>query len=70
MQLNAAETRRVSLTLERRAFAYYNIKNHDWTADAVDFNAYVGGYSARIALTGKNNVANSVKVFVNSELVS
>ena len=52
VQLNAGETRRVSLTLDRRAFAYYNVKNHDWTADAGDFNVYIGSSSARIELTG------------------
>jgi len=53
VQLNAGETRRVSVTLDRRAFAYYNIKNHDWTVDAGDFNVYVGSSSAQIDLTGK-----------------
>jgi beta-glucosidase len=53
VQLNAGETRRVSLTLDRRAFAYYNIKNHNWTVDAADFNVYVGSSSARIELTEK-----------------
>ena len=53
VQLNAGETRHVSLRLDRRAFAYYNIKNHDWTVDAGDFNVYVGSSSARIELTDK-----------------
>jgi beta-glucosidase len=53
VQLNAGETRRVSITLDRRAFAYYNVKSHDWTADAGDFDVYVGSSSARIELTGK-----------------
>jgi beta-glucosidase len=53
VQLNAGETQRVSVTLDRRAFAYYNIKNHDWTVDAGDFNVYVGSSSAQIDLTGK-----------------
>ena len=53
VQLNAGETRRVSVTLDRRAFAYYNIKNHDWTVDAGDFNVYVGSSSAQIDLIGK-----------------
>jgi beta-glucosidase len=53
VQLNAGGTRRVSVTLDRRAFAYYNVKNHDWTVDAGDFNVYVGSSSARIELTGK-----------------
>ncbi len=53
VSLNAGETRHVSVTLNRRAFAYYDIKNHDWTVDAGDFNVYVGGSSAQIDLTGK-----------------
>jgi beta-glucosidase len=53
LQLNAGETRRVSIMLDRRAFAYYNIKNHDWTVDAGDFNLYVGSSSAQIELTDK-----------------
>ncbi len=52
-QLNAGETRHVSLTLDHRAFAYYNIKNHDWTVDAGEFNVSVGSSSARIELTDK-----------------
>ena len=53
VQLYTGETRRVSLTLDRRAFGYYNIKNHDWTVDAGDFNVYVGSSSARIELSDK-----------------
>jgi beta-glucosidase len=53
VRLNPGETRRVSLMLDRRAFAYFNIKNHDWTVDAADFNVYVGSSSARIELTDK-----------------
>jgi beta-glucosidase len=53
VSLNAGETRHVSVTLDRRAFAYYNIKDHDWTVDAGDFDVYVGSSSAHIDLTGK-----------------
>ena len=53
VQLNAGESRRVSLTLDRRAFAYYNIQKHDWTVEAADFNVYVGSSSAQIELTDK-----------------
>ena len=51
--LKAGETRRVSVALNRRAFAYYNVTNHDWAVDAGDFNVYVGSSSAHIELTGK-----------------
>src|ERR1700679_3222546 len=43
----------VSVTLDRRAFAYYNVQNHDWTVDPGEFNVYVGSSSARAELTGK-----------------
>jgi beta-glucosidase len=53
VQLNAGESRRVSLRLDRRAFAYYDVQKHDWTVDAADFNVYVASSSARIELTDK-----------------
>lgn len=53
VQLNPGETRHVSVPLNRRAFAYYNVKNHDWTVDAGDFNIYVGGSSAHIEVADK-----------------
>jgi beta-glucosidase len=53
VQLNAGETRRVAVVLDRRAFAFYNIKSHDWTVDAGDFNVYVGSSAAQIELTHK-----------------
>jgi beta-glucosidase len=53
VRLDAGETKHISLTLDRRAFAYYNVKNHDWTVDAGGFNVYVGGSSSRIELMEK-----------------
>jgi beta-glucosidase len=53
VQLNAGETRRVSVALDRRAFAYYDLKSHDWTVNPGDFNVYVGSSAARIELTDK-----------------
>ena len=35
------------------AFAFYDVKKHDWAVDAGDFNVYVGSSSARIELTDK-----------------
>ena len=52
VQLSPGETRHVSVKLDRRAFAYYNLKNHGWAVDAGEFNVYVGSSSARIELTG------------------
>ena len=53
VQLNAGETRRVSIALDRRAFAYYDVGKHSWTVDAGEFHVYVGSSSARIELTDK-----------------
>ncbi|MGA7634664.1 MAG: glycoside hydrolase family 3 C-terminal domain-containing protein [Terriglobales bacterium] len=51
VRLDAGETKHIAITLDRRAFAYYNVNSHDWTVDAGDFNVYVGGSSSRIELT-------------------
>lgn len=51
--LNPGETRSVSVTLDRRAFSYYDDKRHDWTADGGEFNVIVGSSSAKAELTGK-----------------
>jgi beta-glucosidase len=51
VRLDAGETKHIAITLDRRAFAYYNVKSHDWTVDAGDFNVYVGGSSSRTELT-------------------
>ena len=53
IQLNAGESRRLSLALDRRAFAYYNVVSHNWAVDAGDFNVYVGASSAKIGLVGR-----------------
>jgi beta-glucosidase len=53
VSLKPGETRRVSVELNRRAFSYYDAKNHRWTADAADFDILVGRSSAQVELTGK-----------------
>ena len=53
LQINPGETRHVSLILDRRAFAFYNVKNHDRTVDSGDFNVYVGRSSEQTELTDK-----------------
>jgi hypothetical protein len=42
--------------LDRRAFSYYDIKNHKWTVAPGDFDIYVARSSAQIELTGKATV--------------
>jgi len=51
--LNPGETRNVTVTLDRRAFSYYDAKIHDWAADSGEFNVIVGSSSAKAELTSK-----------------
>ena len=53
VRLDAGESRHVTVTLDRRAFAYYNVENHDWTVDAGEFSVSVGSSSEQIELTEK-----------------
>jgi beta-glucosidase len=50
--LNPGETKHVSVELNPRAFAYYNVAKHEWTADPGKFQIYVGDSSEQIALNG------------------
>lgn len=52
LRLNPGETKRVSLTLDRRAFSYYDVKKKDWNAEPGDFAVLVGSSSEKIELKG------------------
>jgi beta-glucosidase len=56
VSLNPGETRHVEVTLNRRAFSYYDVKNHKWTVAPGDFDIYVARSAAEIELTGKLNL--------------
>lgn len=50
VELKPGETRRVTLSLNRRAFSYYDVDKKDWTADAGKFNILVGSSSENLEL--------------------
>jgi len=50
VELKPGETERVTLTLDRRAFSYYDVDKKDWTADPGKFAILVGGSSDKIQL--------------------
>ncbi|HTR26852.1 MAG TPA: glycoside hydrolase family 3 C-terminal domain-containing protein [Terriglobales bacterium] len=52
VQLAPGETRHISVELAPRAFSYYDAGKHDWTADAGNFNIYVGRSDEQIELKG------------------
>ena len=50
VNLRPGETKPVSLTLDRRAFAFFDVAKHDWTVDLGDFTISVGSSSDDIKL--------------------
>lgn len=52
IRLKPGETQRVQVSLDRRAFSYYNVDKKDWTADLGDFTILVGGSSDSTPLRG------------------
>ena len=53
INLKPGESRRVTLTLERRAFSFYDVQRKDWSAEPGDFTILVGGAADNIQLRGK-----------------
>jgi beta-glucosidase len=53
VNLKPGESRRVTLTLNRRAFYFYDVQKKDWVAEPGDFTILVGGSSDNIQLRGK-----------------
>ena len=52
VNLKPGESRRVQLTLERRAFSFYDVQKKDWHAEPGDFAILVGAASDNIRLHG------------------
>jgi beta-glucosidase len=50
--LQPGQDKKVSLTLNRRSFAYYDVKQKQWTAEPGPFSILVGSSSAQIELKG------------------
>jgi beta-glucosidase len=53
VNLKPGESRRVTLTLKRRAFSFYDVQKKDWSAEPGDFTVLVGGSSDDIQLRGE-----------------
>jgi beta-glucosidase len=56
VELDPGQSKHVQVTLDRRAFSYYDVNNHTWTVAPGDFDIYVAHSSAEIELTGKATV--------------
>jgi beta-glucosidase len=53
VNLKPGETRSVTVSLDRRAFSYYDVNGKQWKADPGDFAILVGASSAATELAGK-----------------
>lgn len=58
--LRAGEEKTVSLTLDKRAFAYYNVALGDWHVESGEFKILVGASSRDIRLAGSVEVRSTV----------
>ena len=52
MQLASGETKHVSVDLDARAFAYYDVARKSWTIDPGKFTIYVGDSVENLELKG------------------
>ena len=56
VNLSPGETKSVTVSLDRRAFSYYDVGKHAWTVAPGDFEVYIARSAAEIELTGKVTV--------------
>ena len=59
--LKAGEEKTVSVTLDKRAFAYYNVALGDWHVESGEFKILVGASSRDIRLEGSVEVQSTVE---------
>jgi beta-glucosidase len=57
ISLRPGETKQLTVLLDRRAFSYYDVAKHDWTAAPGDFSILVGDSSVDIKLQGKYSLS-------------
>lgn len=60
--LNPGESKKIFFTLDKRSFAYYDIRLHDFYVESGDFTVELGSSSRDIRLTGNVNVQSTEKV--------
>lgn len=58
--LKAGETKKVSITLDKRAFSYFDVNAKNWRADAGDYEILVGRSAAEIVLKGSVSLKNEL----------
>ncbi len=59
--LKAGEEQEISITLNKRAFSYYNVNIHDWHVESGEFKVLVGASSRDIKLEAAVSVESTVE---------
>lgn len=62
VMLQPGETRRVSLPLDARAFAYYDVRARRWRADPGTFGILIGSSSDQIELKGTVTLPRTISI--------
>ena len=62
MELLPGETKTVTFTLDKRAFAYYSVRIHDWHVETGVFDIMIGKSSRDIVLTKEVSVESTVEL--------
>lgn len=62
VELAPGETKTVTFTLDKRAFAYYSVKLQDWHVETGAFDIMIGRSSRDIVLTKEVTVESTVKI--------
>lgn len=62
IELKPNETKTVTFSLGKRAFAYYNMSIHDWCVESGAFDILIGGSSADIELQERVMVESTEKI--------
>ena len=57
VRLAPGNTQHVTLKLDRRSFAYYDVATHDWKIDPGSFKLYIGDASDNTPLTAELSLA-------------
>ena len=59
--LNPGEAKEIKLSLNKRAFAFYNVNINDWCVESGEFDILVGASSADIRLSATVNVSGATE---------
>lgn len=62
VELAPGEMKTVAFTLDKRAFAYYSVRIHDWHVETGEFDIMIGKSSRDIELTKTVTVESTVKL--------